>query len=195
MSAKRAFILAALCAAAIAGAAALRQRKAAAPGPAQDAGWARYEGPFIRFRYPKGWKAAHWVSAKTRQGNWAVLTPEYQRDSRHAAGVVNISSYPDQEEKRPLEEMFDPARWPNHRLAGPPGKIAVSNGRCVAYPLEEAGDSGVVSKIHAYCYDGGGRLYDVWAVLGDCLQAGKPTDEARRNARVYEKLLSSLEFL
>jgi hypothetical protein len=195
MSAKRVFLLAAICAAAIAGAALAGRLKAKPQALAQEEGWAQYLGPFIRFRYPKGWKAAHWVAEKTHQRIWAVLTPNYLRDSKDDAGVINISCFPDQAEKRPLGEIFDLSQWPNHKLAGQPKKISVRNGQCIAYPLEESRDFGTVSKIHAYCYDGNGRFYDVWAAIGGYLQAGKPTEDVRRNARVFEDVLTSLEFL
>ncbi|MEI8191083.1 MAG: hypothetical protein WCI75_15325 [candidate division NC10 bacterium] len=194
MNARQALILAAIFAVGIAGAAALRKHGARGVLQAPADGWAQYEGPFVRFRYPGDWKAAHWIAKKTGERNWAVFPPSYLKD-KDDAGVVNINCYPGREEKRPLDQVFDIKEWSGHKPAGQPRKIEVKNGRCIAYPLEESKDPGAVSKIHAYCAGMDGLLYDVWAVIGVYMREGRPTDDVRRNARIYEKLLASLEFL
>ncbi|MBI5242358.1 MAG: hypothetical protein HY922_01585 [Elusimicrobia bacterium] len=191
---KQALILGALFIVALGGVAAIKNQKPKDQPQAQDDGWVQYEGPFIRFRYPREWKSNHWITKKTDQRNWAIMPPSYFTD-KNDTGVVNINCYPNKNEKQPLDEIFNIKEWPSHKLVSQPKKVSVKNGQCITYPLEEAQDVGAVSKIHAYCYDKDGLFYDVWANIGDYMQPGKPTENVLQNAKIYEKLLTSLEFL
>ncbi|MBI5245445.1 MAG: hypothetical protein HY922_17410 [Elusimicrobia bacterium] len=176
----------------VSGAAAVRKQKAKTQAASQDRGWVQYEGPFIRFRYLGGWKITHWIQEKTNERHWVIAPPDYLKND---LGAVRIIGRADGREKRPLDEIFNIKEWRNTKLVNQPGKTTVRGGRCITYPLEISREVGAKSEIISHCYDKSGSFYDIWAEIDEYMEAGKPTEAARTNARIYEGLLASLEFL
>ena len=81
------------------------------------------------------------------------------------------------------------------RFINPPKKLKVKVGNCVSYPMEYRRGKIFKATIRSHCYRDNGNYVRIWADIGKYTDNTKPDEDSLRNARIYERVLESLEFL
>ena len=159
-----------------------------------EKGWKTYQDERVRVSYPEIWRVRHFAYPKGKEHVWAVEPPGAMEDD---TGSVMISEKL-QAKKRSLEEFVANEKKymaSGRRFINPPKKLKLKVGNCVSYPMEYRRGNIFSATIQSHCYRDNGNYVSIWADIGKYTDNTKPDEDSLRNARIYERVLESLEFL
>ena len=162
--------------------------------PKSEKGWKTFQDERIRVDYPEEWSVYHAKLSKAREEMWVVEPPGAMEDD---TGSVMISEKP-HAQKWPLEEFLkieEKNMTSGRRFINPPKKLKLKVGNCLSYPMEYKRGKNFSATIHAHCYRDNGNYVSIWADIGKYTDNTKPDEDSLKNARIYERVLESLEFL
>jgi len=170
--------------------------------------WSVFEDAFIRFEYPKSWRAVGPLAGEElSKPGYIVLSPE----SGGLPGPMDIylthkatfDTDPNIREKisRDLTGYVKDG-W---RLLGSTEQMTVPGGRCTLYRVEskqnEACPSGDDPKalchnlrIQTECSTDSARRVSVTMLLTPYPELGKPAEDTRKQLGIYERFIKSLTF-
>lgn len=176
------------------GASVLKKQKAPpAAAPDQYEGWQQYADAKLKFRYPADWKVKYWEQKKVKDEHWLISRPD---SAKNENGNMHFVRYPDGSETRPLDKIFDIRKWSGSVLIGQPKMLDLKGGQCIAYAMENTSLRATpLALIEVNCYNHKKDFFYMEVDLDRYDTPGKPSEEGRRNARIVEQVLSSLEFL
>ena len=124
---------------------------------------------------------------------WSIEPPG---ENEGEPGAVSIS-----EEKgakrRPLEyfvETENKNMISGRRFINPPRKLKLKIGNCLSYPMEYRHGKIFNAKIRSHCYRDNDNYVSISAHIGNYVDNTKPDEDSLKNARIYERVLESLEF-
>ncbi|HAH07094.1 MAG TPA: hypothetical protein DCM05_11345 [Elusimicrobia bacterium] len=193
MNMKQAAALLGLFVLGVLGASVLKKQKTAPIILDQYEGWQQYSDSKLRFKYPPDWAVKYFTQKKVQDDHWLITHPDSMKNEN---GNMHLIRYPDGAETRPLDKIFDIKKWSSSVLVSTPKKLDLKGGQCMTYALENTSiRKGALALIEVNCYSHKKDFFYMEVDLDRYETPGRPTDEGRKNARIVEQVLSSLEFL
>lgn len=169
-----------------------KEEPAREPAASKSAGgWKTYQDEKIRVDYPEGWRVHRSNYSKENEVIWSVEPPGVMEDD---LGRVMISEQ-EGTKRRPFESFVEKVRKSPARFINPPRNLKFKWGRCVSYPKERKYGMVFGATIQSHCYRDNGNYLSIWADIRKYTDNTKPDEDSLKNARIYERVLESLEFL
>ena len=159
-----------------------------------ERGWKTYQDKRMRVDYPDRWSVLPAIFANGQEHTWSVEPPGVMENDLGRVMIVEKA----EAKKRPLEEFIANAEkrmTSGRRFINPPKNLKFKWGRCVSYPTERRYDKVHTATIQSHCYRDNGNYVSIWADIGKYMDNTKPDEDSLKNARIYERVLESLEFL